>query len=156
MATWPRVARALAAATRPPKAHENRVRRAAGRQALLLTRSRRRDPLAYDYGLYTLSDANGPLVHTTDLAEIERALSDPYAVRAHWQSHHDALGALLPAAVYRVVATAPREEIVCEHRFTTGAFEIWHCSPNEPWTITKEGWRRIGVTHTGFEPMPPG
>lgn len=161
MATWPSVARALAAAVataeRPTKGHENRVRRAASRQDLLLTRSRRRDPFAYDYGLYTLSDANGPLIRSKDLAEIERALTDPYAVKAHWLSHNDALGYnSIPGSVIRAAAFAPREEIICEHRFTTGAFEIWACSPGEAWTITKRGWRRIGVTHTGFEPMPPG
>lgn len=161
MATWPQLARALAAAVataeRPAKGHENRVRRAASRQGLLLTRSRRRDPLASDYGLYTLSDANGPLVRTKDLVQIERALTDPYAVKAHWQSHHDALGYdSIPGSVIRAAAFAPREEILCEHRFTDGNFEIWACSPGEAWTIKQRGWRRIGVTHTGFGPVPPG
>ena len=38
------------------KVRENRARRAAERQALKLTRSRRRDPRAIDYGGYWLHD----------------------------------------------------------------------------------------------------
>ena len=42
------------------KVHENRLRRMAERQGLLLVKSRRRDPLALDYGLYVLvSDTKG-------------------------------------------------------------------------------------------------
>jgi hypothetical protein len=39
-----------------PKVRENRLRRAASRQGLLLVKSRRRDPKAHDYGLYLLVD----------------------------------------------------------------------------------------------------
>jgi len=39
-----------------PKAREVRVRRAAKRQGLELTRSRRRDPQALDFGRYKLVD----------------------------------------------------------------------------------------------------
>lgn len=38
------------------KVRDNRLRRMADRQGLILARSRRRDPLATDYGLYTLTD----------------------------------------------------------------------------------------------------
>ena len=38
------------------KVRENRLRRMADRQGLRLTRSRRRDPLALDYGAYWLVD----------------------------------------------------------------------------------------------------
>jgi hypothetical protein len=38
------------------KVRENRLRRMAARQGLKLTRSRRRDPRALDYGLYWLTD----------------------------------------------------------------------------------------------------
>jgi hypothetical protein len=139
-------AAAMATRPRPAKVDENRLRRAAKRQGLRLTRSRRRDPLAYDYGLYTLSGPGGPLLQTEDLAEIERALTDPYAVKAHWQSHHDALGRTLPPSVIQATATAPRERIMCEHRFTNGNFEVWECSPGEPWTMTKRGWREQGCS----------
>lgn len=44
-------------ARHPDKVRENRVRLMAGRQALELTKSRRRDPLALDYGGYMLTDA---------------------------------------------------------------------------------------------------
>ena len=37
------------------KVRENRLRRAAGRQGLTLSRSRRRDPRALDFGRYWLS-----------------------------------------------------------------------------------------------------
>jgi hypothetical protein len=36
------------------KVRENRLRRAANRQGWLLVKSRRRDPRAFDYGLYVL------------------------------------------------------------------------------------------------------
>ena len=38
------------------KVRENRLRRAAQRQGLALTKSRRRDPRATDYGTYMLVD----------------------------------------------------------------------------------------------------
>jgi hypothetical protein len=38
------------------KVRENRLRRAAQRQGLALTKSRRRDPRATDYGTYMLTD----------------------------------------------------------------------------------------------------
>lgn len=38
------------------KVRENRLRRMAGRQGLVLSKSRRRDPRAIDYGSYWLSD----------------------------------------------------------------------------------------------------
>lgn len=44
------------------KIHENRVRRMAERQGFVLRRSRRRDPLAIDYGVYWLL-RNGDLVY---------------------------------------------------------------------------------------------
>lgn len=139
----------VAATAGRSKSHENRVRRMAGRQGLRLSRSRRRDFRAYDYGVYTLSGANGPLLRSTDLAEIEAALSDAYGVRAHWYSHINALGFTRPGSVFPAAATAPREHIKCEHRFTDGNFEIWECRPGEPWTITKRGWRAQGVMSPG-------
>ena len=39
------------------KVRENRLRRMAKRQGLMLQRSRRRDPRAVDYGRYILADA---------------------------------------------------------------------------------------------------
>ncbi len=62
------------------KVRENRLRRMAARQGLTLTRSRRRDPRALDYGLYWLSDGGGE--HVTDpegihLDEVERYLTSP-------------------------------------------------------------------------------
>lgn len=44
------------------KVRENRLRRMAERQGLTLTRSRRRDPRALDFGLYWLTDAKGAKV----------------------------------------------------------------------------------------------
>jgi len=38
------------------RTRENRLRRAAQRQGLRLSRSRRRDPRALDFGIYTLLD----------------------------------------------------------------------------------------------------
>jgi hypothetical protein len=48
--------------TQAEKVRENRLRRAAARQGLTLNKSRRRDPRALDYGLYSLTDNNNVLV----------------------------------------------------------------------------------------------
>jgi hypothetical protein len=42
------------------KIRENRLRRAAQRQGLMLAKSRRRDPRATDYGVYFLSEVTAP------------------------------------------------------------------------------------------------
>jgi hypothetical protein len=58
------------------KVREQRNRRAAARQGLKLTRSRRRDPRAIDYARYYLADADTTAVVTYGtLDEIERYLS---------------------------------------------------------------------------------
>ena len=67
------------------KVRENRLRRMAERQGLRLVKSRRRDPLAMDYGGYMLVDVfnntvvagelNTPRVLTVD--EVEAYLTNP-------------------------------------------------------------------------------
>ena len=67
------------------KVRENRLRRIAERRGLKLSRSRRRDPDALDYGLYALIDAStggtvhpllvNDFVHAVTLDEVERYLS---------------------------------------------------------------------------------
>lgn len=47
---------------RDHKTYESRLRRAAARQGLMLHKSRRRDPLAYDYGEYKIIDSSGMIV----------------------------------------------------------------------------------------------
>jgi hypothetical protein len=42
--------------TREDRAHEARLRRLAERQGLRLTKSRRRDPQFYDFGVFWVSD----------------------------------------------------------------------------------------------------
>lgn len=52
----------------------------AGRQGLTLSRSRRRDLRALDYGLYWLTDAAGDFVTAPEgitLDEVERYLASP-------------------------------------------------------------------------------
>src|SRR5689334_15681652 len=44
------------------KTRENRLRRAARRQGFVLRKSRRRDPEAYDYGLWMIVDPDGNTV----------------------------------------------------------------------------------------------
>lgn len=61
------------------KVRENRLRRMAARQGLVLTRSRRRDQRALDYGMYWLSDASGSQVTASSgstLDEIECYLTE--------------------------------------------------------------------------------
>lgn len=62
------------------KVRENRARRAADRQGLKLTRSRRRDPRATDYGAYQLVDkATGAVVlggtATASIEDVETYLT---------------------------------------------------------------------------------
>ncbi|WP_431881545.1 hypothetical protein [Micromonospora chalcea] len=63
------------------KVRENRLRRSAARQGLTLTRSRRRDPRAVDFGRYWLASSDGeiqcdPEGLTIDQVE-ERLLGTP-------------------------------------------------------------------------------
>ena len=61
------------------KIRENRLRRMAARQGLTLTRSKRRDPRALDYGVYWIGDANNQALLTNergiDLDEVEKYLT---------------------------------------------------------------------------------
>jgi hypothetical protein len=62
------------------KVRENRVRRLAERQGLILRKSRRRDPRAWDFGSYWLIDADRnalvfPDVHGGSLDDMERYLT---------------------------------------------------------------------------------
>jgi hypothetical protein len=61
------------------KVRENRLRRMADRQGLKLTRSRRRDPRAIDYGLYWLTDIRTNTLISSeaglDIDAVERLLT---------------------------------------------------------------------------------
>jgi hypothetical protein len=57
------------------KVLENRIRRVAARRGFMLTKSRRRDPRALDFGQYTLTDQHGKSHVFATLAEVERALA---------------------------------------------------------------------------------
>ena len=62
------------------KVFVNRLRRMADRQGLMLHKTRRRDPLALDYGLYLLADARtGAVVvgngYSLTLTEVEAWLT---------------------------------------------------------------------------------
>jgi hypothetical protein len=62
------------------KARENRLRRMAARQGLTLSRSRRRDSYAPDYGMYWLTRASGQRATPAkgiSLDGIERYLTSP-------------------------------------------------------------------------------
>jgi len=58
------------------KARENRLRRAAERQGLCLSKSRTRDPLALSFGWYVMRGRRR-LAHFRDLDGVERWLTDP-------------------------------------------------------------------------------
>lgn len=53
------------------RVRDNRLRRMAERQRLRVTKSKRRDPMAWDYGLYWLVDANGRRVTADDGMDAE-------------------------------------------------------------------------------------
>lgn len=64
------------------KVRENRLRRVAARRMLTLSKTRRRDPRAFDYGSYLLTDSRGTEVHRSpDLDDIEQFLGS-YDARA--------------------------------------------------------------------------
>jgi hypothetical protein len=65
------------------KIRENRLRRMAGRQGLVVKKSRRRDPHALDYGIYYVADASTNLLHKgpyrdgfADLDDLEAFLTE--------------------------------------------------------------------------------
>ena len=57
------------------KVRENRLRRMAARQGYTLTRTRRRDPRATDYGTYHLVPARGKPIGPLSVDEVERRLA---------------------------------------------------------------------------------
>ena len=61
----------------PERVRENRLRRMLHRQGFALTKARRRDPLAVDYGLYTISGDRGPVADGLTMDEAERWATEP-------------------------------------------------------------------------------
>lgn len=60
------------------KALENRLRRVAARQGLILAKNRRRDKRATDYGVWYLRTKEGALVlDTHDLGKVAERLGEP-------------------------------------------------------------------------------
>ena len=57
------------------KVYENRIRRKADRQGLMLTKSRQRDELAVGFGLYGIKDP-----YNNTLVSAENRISGPYAM----------------------------------------------------------------------------
>ena len=63
-------------ATGPERVQEQRVRRVAARRGFSVHKSRRRDPLALDFGSWQLTwSATGEVVASGSLDEVEEALS---------------------------------------------------------------------------------
>jgi hypothetical protein len=58
------------------KARENKLRRAAARQGLVLSKSKVRDPLALVYGWH-IRKGRREVAHFRDLAGAERWITDP-------------------------------------------------------------------------------
>lgn len=60
---------------------ENRLRNVAKRRRLTLIKSRRRDPMAFDFGTYTLVDRYGRALASDvlHLADVERYLAEARA-----------------------------------------------------------------------------
>jgi hypothetical protein len=57
------------------KVRENRLRRVAGRRGWTLSKSRRRDPLAVDYGIWTLTGPGRKAKTFPDLDAVEAFLN---------------------------------------------------------------------------------
>ncbi len=61
--------------TNDSKVRENRLRRMADRQGLTLTKSRRRDPRALDYGKWTITSQTEPGWQVAELVGHEHGLT---------------------------------------------------------------------------------
>lgn len=60
------------------KARENRLRRVAARQGLVLEKNRRRDPRAEDYGVWYLRRGSETVVQSRNLADIAEHLQEKW------------------------------------------------------------------------------
>lgn len=80
------------------KVREDRLRRVAQRRGLELTKSRRRDPQAWDYGIYQLVNGDGEvLLATANLDTVERSLTGS-GQRQRVRDYAERLAALLNEA----------------------------------------------------------
>ena len=64
------------------KVRENRVRRVAGRRGWTLSKSRRRDPLAVDFGTWTVTGPGRKAKTFPDLDAVEAFLNLPISGRS--------------------------------------------------------------------------
>jgi hypothetical protein len=81
--------------TSEDKVRENRLRRMAQRQGLTLSKSRRRDPLAVDYGQWLLTPhGQGKARAFPDLDQVERFLTTPPAARGGSRSDFQTRGGI--------------------------------------------------------------
>jgi hypothetical protein len=73
------------------KVRENRLRRIASRQGLRLQKSRQRDPMALDYGKYSLVNGRPGHIHVFigqgDLDQVEEALLRKLLIESGRQGH---------------------------------------------------------------------
>ena len=69
------------------KTYENLIRRATKRQGYTLVKSRRRDPLARDFGTYGVTDGTGSWVFADEETGYGKSLSDV----AEWLTDRDRL-----------------------------------------------------------------
>ncbi len=129
------------------KVRENRLRRMAERQSLTLTRSRRRDKLATNYGMYWLTRADGsqvtPAWRGTTLDEIERYLTATAAMKrppaAVWQEFRDRVAELGGTVIepewlgtrkaHRVVCKFGHESTPSTASVLAGAQDMLGCAP---------------------------
>jgi hypothetical protein len=87
----------------PEKTREIRLRRALARQGYTLSKSRRRDPRALDYGLYIISTKDGEDVFDADdLDDIEK-----------WATAGDATRGAAPAK-HAATVTAEQYSEICD------------------------------------------
>jgi hypothetical protein len=72
----------------PDKVRENRLRRVAARRMLTLSKIRRRDPGAHDFGTYCLTNSRGEeIARCRDLNSAETFLTGYDATSAGIQAH---------------------------------------------------------------------
>jgi hypothetical protein len=74
----------------PEKTREIRIRRTLDRRGYTLSKSRRRDPHALDYGRYTISDGTGTAVfETTGLDGVETWIATSEIIGAVLDGLHE-------------------------------------------------------------------
>jgi hypothetical protein len=109
----------------PEKVEENRLRRIAERQGLRLTKSRRRDPLAADFGTFTVADAaTGTVLHVDLDVDSTAKWLDEHPVGGEHHVHDASTNETLRRATRSERIEALADEYTPASRYREGAIKV--------------------------------